>query len=102
MIPLISDPLGRGWDLFGTTWFEPNIGIVGAGTTWRLAIISIVTGHIVSIWLAHRVALREFGTHRRAVIASVPLTVLMVIYTAISLLVMAEPLVRFTQPAGSA
>ena len=99
MIPLVSDPLGRGWDLFGTMLFEPDIGIVSAGTTWRLAIASIVIGHIVSIWLAHRIALREFGS--RAVIASVPLTVLMVIYTAISLLVMAEPLVRFTEPAGA-
>ncbi len=99
MIPLLSDPFARGWDLFGTSMFDLDIGIVGAATTWRLALVSIVTGHIVSIWLAHRVALREFGTYRRAVIASVPLTVLMVIYTAISLLIMAEPLVRFTEPA---
>ena len=39
-------------------------------------------------------ALREFGASRKAVTASIPLTVLMVAYTAISLSVIAEPLVQ--------
>lgn len=100
IIPLVSDPLGRGWDLFGTQRFYPDIGIVSAQVTWHLAIVSIVFGHIVSIWLAHRLALREFASPRQAVIASIPLTVLMVFYTAISLTVMAEPLVQFVDPAA--
>jgi len=31
IISLISDPLGWGWNLFGTAGFEPRYGIVGAG-----------------------------------------------------------------------
>jgi hypothetical protein len=100
IVPLISDPLGRGWNLFDTVRFYPDIGIISAETTWHLAIISIVAGHVVSIWLAHRLALRKFHTPRRAVIASIPLTALMVIYTAISLLVLAEPLVTFGEPTA--
>jgi hypothetical protein len=60
-----------------------------------VAISAIVAGHVISVWLAHRVALREFGAPRKAVIASVPLTILMVIYTAVSLSVIAEPMVKF-------
>ena len=30
MIPLLSDPFGKGWDLFGTAGFHPNIAILGA------------------------------------------------------------------------
>ena len=101
IIPLLSDPLGLKWNLFGPATYHPDIGLLDARFTWYLAISSIVTGHVISIWLAHRLALREFRTPRQAVIASVPMTVLMMIYTAISLLVMAEPLVQFTQPAGS-
>jgi hypothetical protein len=101
IIPLLSDPLGHDWNLFGTAKYYPDIGLLGARLTWYLAISSIVTGHVISIWLAHRLALREFRTPRQAVIASVPLTVLMMTFTAISLLVMAEPLVQFTQRAGS-
>jgi len=46
------------------------------------------------------VALREYGTPRRAVIASIPLTLLMIVYTAISLSVIAEPLVQFKGAEG--
>jgi hypothetical protein len=98
LVLLLSDPLGRGWDLFGTAAFYPDIGIIDARFTWYSAISAIVTGHVISIWLAHRVALREFGASRKAVTASVPLTVLMVAYTAISLSVIAEPLVQFRNP----
>jgi hypothetical protein len=105
IIPLLSDPLGRGWDLFGTAKAYPDIGIVDARFTWYLAITSIVAGHAISIWLAHRLALREFGARGRAVVASIPLTVLMVVYTIISLMILADPLVQFTDsvtPRGGA
>jgi hypothetical protein len=43
---------------------------------------------------------REFGTARRAALASVPLMALMVVYTIVSLTVIAEPLVAFGVPEG--
>jgi len=46
------------------------------------------------VWLAHRVALRDFGSPRRAVVATLPLTLAMLVYTAISLAVIAEPMVK--------
>ena len=95
LLPLASDPFGRGWDLFGTAASYPDIGIVDARLTWYVAIGAIVTGHVISVWLAHRLALRELDSARSAAIASIPLTILMVIYTAISLSVIAEPLVQF-------
>lgn len=96
IIPLLSDPLGRRWDLFGTAMYYPDIGILDARFIWYLAITSIVAGHVISIWLAHRLALREFGARGKAVAASVPLTVLMVLYTVISLLIIADPLVQYS------
>lgn len=95
IIPLLSDPLGRRWDLFGTALYFPDIGILDARFVWYLAITSLVAGHVISIWLAHRVALREFGARGKAVVASVPMTILMVIYTVISLLIIADPLVQY-------
>jgi hypothetical protein len=79
--------------LFGTAKAYPDIGIVDARFTWYLAITSIIAGHAISIWLAHRLALRAFGA-RRAVVASLPLTLLMVFYTVASLLIVADPLVQ--------
>jgi hypothetical protein len=54
-----------------------------------------VLGHAIAVWLAHRVALRIFGEARRAVLATLPLTAAMLVYTAISLAVLAEPMVKF-------
>jgi hypothetical protein len=48
------------------------------------------------------VALRDLGTPRRAIAATTPLTVLMLAYTAISLTIIAEPMVKFDLPVGSA
>ncbi len=98
LIPLASDPLGIKTDIFGTVNFRPQIGLIDARLSWFIAIGAIVAGHVVSIWLAHRVALREYGSARRAVMATIPLATLMVIYTAISLSVIAEPMVKFDIP----
>jgi hypothetical protein len=101
VIPLLSDPFGRRWDLFGTASYDPDIGLLDARFVWNLSLASIVAGHVISIWLAHRIALREFGARGKAVAASVPLTVLMVIYTVVSLLIIADPLVQYSG-AGAA
>lgn len=94
-IPLISDPLGRHWDLFGTARRYADIGLIDARGTWYVAIVSIVLGHVISVWLAHQVALRHNVTQRNAGMAALPLTCLMIAYTAISLSVIAEPMVTF-------
>ena len=98
LIPLASDPLGLQWNLFGTVHHKPEIGLIDAQACWFIAVAAIVGGHVISIWLAHRVALRHFGNRLRAVAAAIPLAVLMVLYTSISLSVIAEPLVTFTPP----
>jgi hypothetical protein len=79
--------------LFGTAKMYPDISIVDAKLTWYVAVLSIVLGHVVSIWLSHRVALRQGLPARRTAVATLPLTLLMMTYTAISLLVIAEPMV---------
>ena len=101
LIPLLSDPLGRGWDLLGTATWSPDVTLVGSRFAWYAAVGAIVTGHVISVWLAHRVALREWSPPRMALRASLPLTALMVLYTALSLWVIADPLVRFREPDPS-
>ena len=94
-LPLLSDPFGARWNLFGTANLHANIGLIDARLTWYIAISAIVIGHVIAVWLAHRVALREYRDPKRAALASVPLTILMVAYTALSLLAIAEPMVVF-------
>ena len=58
----------------------------------------MVAGHVIAIWLAHRLMLQPVPAPWKAVAASLPLTALMVGYTAVSLWVIADPLVRFNPP----
>ena len=100
LIPLASDPLGRDWDLFGTAAWTPNVALVGARFEWYVAVGAVVAGHVMSIWLAHRLMLHVVPAPRRAALAALPLTALMVGYTALSLSVIADPLVRDPTSSG--
>jgi hypothetical protein len=96
VIRLASDPFGFGWNLFGTARYRPDIGIVGARFAWYTAVGAIVPGHILAVYVAHVVALREYATRRAALRSQLPMLVLMVGYTRVSLWIIAQPIVETT------
>ena len=105
IIPLLSDPSGFGWNLFGTAGYRIDIALLGARFAWYAAVAAILTGHIAAVYLAHREAMETFDVHALALRSQVPLTALMVLYTFVSLSILAEPLVERTpsaQPVESA
>lgn len=93
LIPLASDPLALGWNLFGTKLYFIRIGIVDAKMVWYVSLLSIVLGHIAAVYLAHVTAMRLFSTRQSALRSQYPMLVLMVCYTVISLWIMAQPIV---------
>ena len=93
VIPLVSDPFGFGWDLFGTAGYKVDLGIVSPYVFWYSAVTIIVIGHVVAVILAHVTALRVFRTRRTALLSQVPMIVLMVAYTTLSLWILAQPIV---------
>jgi len=94
MISLVSDPLGWGWNLFGTADFEPRYGIVGAGFVWYSQVALIVAGHVIAVYLAHSISLRLLRDPGRALRGQLPMLVLMVLYTMTSLWILAQPIVE--------
>ena len=94
IIPLASDPFGMGWDLFGTSLYTVDISIVNARMVWYTSVIAIVTGHIIAVWLAHVMALRTFHSNRAALLSQIPMLLLMVGYTMLSLWILAQPVVE--------
>ncbi len=102
IIPLLSDPFGRGWDLFGTAGYRVDIAIAGARFAWYTAVGAIVTGHVFAVYLAHRRAIAVFSPPRVALATQVPLTALMVVYTFIGLSITAEPIVESRDAATPA
>ena len=53
IIPLVSDPFGYGWNLFGTAGYRVDIAIVGARFAWYAALAAMLTGHVTAVYLAH-------------------------------------------------
>lgn len=105
IIPLLSDPFGHGWDLFGTAGFRVDIGLVGARFAWYVAVAAIVAGHVAAVYLAHVRAIAVFPAHGTALLTQAPLTVLMVVYTVIGLSITAQPIVESrlaTEPSAIA
>jgi hypothetical protein len=94
VIPLASDPLGWGWDLFGTALYRLDVGIVGARFVWFTAVGAIVAGHAVAVYLGHLTALAVFGGAARARRSQGPILALMLGYTALSLWILAQPVVE--------
>ncbi len=94
VVPLISDPFGFGWNLFGTTGYRVDIAIVGARFAWYTAVTAILFGHIAAVTLAHLKAMRVLPGRAVALRAELPLTALMVAYTILSLSIIAEPIVE--------
>jgi NhaP-type Na+/H+ or K+/H+ antiporter len=76
----------------------PDIAIINTRTAWFLALGAIVAGHAISVYLAHAAAERLLEARGRALRALVPITALMVLFTVISLQILAEPLVRYSGP----
>jgi hypothetical protein len=99
VIPLISDPFGHGWDLFGTAGYRVDIAVVGARFEWYTAVAAILIGHVAAVHFAHARALAFFRRRAPALRSQVPLTALMVVYTFVSLSILAQPLVREDTPA---
>ena len=91
ILPPLSDPFGLGWNLFGTHLYLVNPSLVSAKLIWTVAVIAIVAGHAVAVYLAHVVALNIFAK-AAAIRSQLPMLVLMVAYTMISLWILAQPI----------
>jgi hypothetical protein len=81
IVTLASDPFGRGWDLFGTVDFAPNLAIVVPDTVWYVQVGALVVGHVAGLAIAHDRAVALFENRRAALRSQYPMLALMVIYT---------------------
>jgi hypothetical protein len=82
-----SDPLGRGWDLFGTAEWSVSF-FLSPEAVWYLQVVTIVAGHVAGVVLAHDRALADFGTEV-AVRTQYAMLALMVALTSVGLFVLA-------------
>ena len=91
LIPLLSDPLGWGWDLFGTS--EKNYRpLLGLPSIWIIQMVMIVVGHLYGVVTADKISLKLFAQQKQRILSLIPLLILMIIYSSVSIWLIAQPM----------
>jgi hypothetical protein len=94
LIPLLADPLGRGWSLLPTAGYKPSFALANVAVVWYAQIVLIVLGHVIAVYLAHLRAGEQFKRATNALLSQYPMLLLMVLYTMTSLWILAQPITR--------
>ncbi len=88
IIVALSDPFQRGWDLFGTAFYEVSGSWLPPGLVWTVQLAAVVGGHMLGAWGGHVVAALEAprGLSPRTLrTRQIPLAVVMVALTTLTL-----------------
>lgn len=86
-LALLSDPLGEGWDLFGTADQLIDYTVLSPNTIAYVQVAAIVVGHVGGVVAAHDRA-TELYPEKVAVRSQYPLLGVMIIYTVGGLLLL--------------
>jgi len=90
IIRLVSDPFGLGWNLFGTARYQVQ-AFLDVELVWHVQVWLILAGHIVSVYLAHLLAM-TIGGKRASLVGQLPMLVLMVLLTTLGLWILSLPI----------
>jgi hypothetical protein len=87
VIAHISDPFGRGWDLFGTATYQVDFTAISTDTIAWTQTAAIAVGHVLAVAVAHDRAVERWP-HRLAMRSQYPMLAVMIAYTVIGLLLL--------------
>jgi hypothetical protein len=87
---LSSDPLGNGWDLFGTAGGAIDYGVVGATAIWYVQVGVLVAGHACGLVLSHDRALALYGKAQAATASQYWMLAVMVAFTTSGLFLLSQ------------
>jgi hypothetical protein len=82
---LISDPLGNGSNLFGTSGYEINYHVISYAGIWYVQVAALITGHVGALALAHDRALVLYHDPEEAVRSQYWMLAVMVAFTSFGL-----------------
>jgi hypothetical protein len=89
VVYLASDPLGEGWDLFGTATSTIDYGVLSQNAAWYLQVGFVIAGHAAGLTLAHDRALALYRDPRRAVRSQYWMLAVMIGFTTLALWLLA-------------
>jgi len=85
MAYLISDPLGTGANIFGTSGATVDYTWISANAIWYVQVGALVLGHVAGLVLAHDRALVSFGDSRAATRSQYWMLAVMIAFTSLGL-----------------
>jgi hypothetical protein len=100
--PLLGNPTGThdlGLPSPFNDSFEPNPEILPSAFYWYVGLLAIVAAHVLAVVLAHRHLALRAADERLARRSEYPWLVAMVVYTMVSLTLIAQPLVQERGPS---
>jgi len=90
-VPVISDPMGWGWNIFGTAnlLVDP---LLTMDPLHLLQMTLVTIGYLGAVYAGWRVARQTFGNNLRAIAGLAPMLVLMVAFAALNLYLLNLPM----------
>jgi hypothetical protein len=85
MAYLISDPLGTGANLLGTSGYQIDYHVISYAAIWYVQVAALVTGHVGGLALAHDRALVLYKDPEEAVRSQYWMLAVMVAFTSFGL-----------------
>lgn len=85
---LVTQALGNVSQPFGLSSREA----IPMGIIWHVQVGTLLTGHMIGVWLAHQQAVRIFSDRAKAATSQIPIMTLMLSYTILGLWVISLPL----------
>jgi hypothetical protein len=87
---LASDPLGQGWDIFGSAASGIDYSLLSQNGAWYLEVAFVVIGHVAALTLAHDRALVLYGQAKLAVRSQYWMLSVMVGFTSLALWLLSQ------------
>ena len=91
IVPLMSDPFGYGWNLFGTVG-RSYAPLLSLKAVWWAQIVLILVGHVYAVIVVGRIGGALFHQSRH-LLSLAPFVVTMVLYSSLSIWLVAQPMV---------
>jgi polyferredoxin len=91
ILPVLSDPFGWGWNIFGTGGWEVS-SIVQGGSVTVLQFGIILIGLVTSITISYRISERLFSKERGHIMVMAPMIIAIVVYSCISMATLIFPM----------
>jgi hypothetical protein len=85
VVPLSSDPLGTGANIFGTASYQIDYHIISYAGIWYVQVAALLAGHVAGLMLAHDRALVLFEDPEEAVRSQYWMLAVMVAFTSFGL-----------------